>query len=147
MAGLEFMGEVPFTDVLMHGTVRDTSGRKMSKSLGNGIDPLDVVEQFGADAMRFTLVSAAALGSDMQLDHDDLEGSFKVGRNFANKIWNAVRFALGELTEVDLTRRPADTQLEVADRWILTRFGAACGNITGDLDRFQIGRASCRGRV
>ncbi len=142
MAGLEFMGEVPFTDVLMHGTVRDTSGRKMSKSLGNGIDPLDVVEQFGADAMRFTLVSAAALGSDMQLDHDDLEGSFKVGRNFANKIWNAVRFALGELTEADLTRRPADTRLEVADRWILTRFGAACGNITEDMDRFRLHEAA-----
>ncbi|MEE8488387.1 MAG: class I tRNA ligase family protein, partial [Gemmatimonadota bacterium] len=142
MAGLEFMGEVPFTDVLMHGTVRDASGRKMSKSLGNGIDPLDVVEQFGADAMRFTLVSAAALGTDMQLDHDDLEGSFKVGRNFANKIWNAVRFALSELTEVDLTRRPADTRLEVADRWILTRFGAASRNITEDLDRFRLHEAA-----
>jgi valyl-tRNA synthetase len=142
MAGLEFMGEVPFTDVLMHGTVRDAEGRKMSKSLGNGIDPLDVVEKFGADAMRFTLVSAAAIGTDMQLDHDDLEGSFKVGRNFANKIWNAVRFALGELTQEDLKRPPANTTLEVADRWILTRFAAASRKITEDLDRFRLHEAA-----
>ena len=80
-------------------TVRDGEGRKMSKSLGNGVDPLEVVESFGADAMRYTLVSAAAIGTDMQLDHADLEGSFRVGRNFANKIWNAVRFALGGLGE------------------------------------------------
>src|SRR5690606_1478789 len=78
VAGLEFMGQLPFTDVLMHGTVRDARGRKMSKSLGNGIDPLEVVEAFGADAMRYTLVSAAAVGTDMQLDHEDLEASFRV---------------------------------------------------------------------
>ncbi len=142
MAGLEFMGDIPFTNVLMHGTVRDASGRKMSKSLGNGIDPLDVVEQFGADAMRFTLVSAAALGTDMQLDHADLESSFKVGRNFANKIWNAGRFALGELTVEDLTRAPTDTRLELADQWILSRFGAAARKITQSLDRFRLHEAA-----
>ena len=144
MAGLEFMGELPFADVLMHGTVRDAEGRKMSKSLGNGIDPLEVVERFGADAMRYTLVSAAAIGTDMQLDQADLEGSFKVGRNFANKIWNAVRFALGELETDDFQRLPADTRLEVADRWILSRFGAAARGITGELDRFRLHDAAER---
>ena len=80
----------------------------MSKSLGNGIDPLRVVEMFGADAMRYTLVSAAALGTDLQLDHEDLESSFRVGRNFANKIWNVARFALGYLTSDDVARDPRD---------------------------------------
>lgn len=138
MAGLEFMGDIPFTDVLMHGTVRDALGRKMSKSLGNGIDPIDVVDQFGADAMRYTLLSAAAIGTDMQLDHSDLEGSFKVGRNFANKIWNAVRFALSGLTENDLDQHPADMRLEVADRWILTRFGIVARKITEDFEKFRL---------
>ena len=94
--------------------------------------------------MRFTLVSGAAIGTDMQLDHADIEGSFKVGRNFANKIWNAVRFALGELETGDLLRSPADTQLEVADEWILSRFGAAARGITGDLDRFRLHDAAER---
>ncbi|HSM08703.1 MAG TPA: valine--tRNA ligase [Gemmatimonadota bacterium] len=146
MAGIEFMGELPFTDVLMHGTVRDAQGRKMSKSLGNGIDPLEVVETFGADAMRYTLVSAAAVGTDMQLDHADLEGSFRVGRNFANKIWNAVRFALGGLTADDVGRDPlgpdVEPHLEVADRWILTRFTDAAASITGALDRFRLHEAA-----
>ncbi|TFG66598.1 MAG: valine--tRNA ligase, partial [Gemmatimonadales bacterium] len=105
---------------------------------GNGIDPIDVVEQFGADAMRYTLVSAASIGTDIQLDHSDLEASFKVGRNFANKIWNAARFALGGLTERDLAQLPSGTRLEVADRWILSRFGAASRKITEDLDRFRL---------
>ncbi|MDH3297211.1 MAG: valine--tRNA ligase [Gemmatimonadota bacterium] len=144
MAGLEFMGDLPFTDVLMHGTVRDAAGRKMSKSLGNGVDPLEVVEKFGADAMRYTLVSAAAIGTDMHLDHADLEGSFKVGRNFANKIWNAVRFALAELRAEDVNRSPADTRLEVADQWILSRFGSEAREITGDFDRFRLHEAAER---
>ncbi|MGD8496755.1 MAG: valine--tRNA ligase [Gemmatimonadales bacterium] len=142
MAGLEFMGEIPFSDVLMHGTVRDAQGRKMSKSLGNGIDPLEVVEQFGADAMRYTLVSAAAIGTDMQLDHEDLEGSFRVGRNFANKIWNAVRFALGGLEAEDVGRDPAQTELEVADRWILTRFAEASASITSTYEKFRLHEAA-----
>jgi valyl-tRNA synthetase len=142
MAGLEFMGDLPFTDVLMHGTVRDAQGRKMSKSLGNGVDPLEVVESFGADAMRYTLVSAAAIGTDMQLDHADLEGSFKVGRNFANKIWNAVRFALSGLNEDDLTRSPSDTALELADHWMLARLDSAVAEISDDLDRFRLHEAA-----
>ncbi|NNK48721.1 MAG: class I tRNA ligase family protein, partial [Gemmatimonadetes bacterium] len=138
MAGLEFVGELPFTDVLLHGTVRDASGRRMSKSLGNGVDPLEVVRLFGADAMRFTLVNAAALGTDLQLDHEDLESSFRVGRNFANKMWNAVRFGLGYLTEADVRANPLDTQLEVTDRWILDRFAATSASATDALERFRL---------
>ncbi|MDT8435120.1 MAG: valine--tRNA ligase [Gemmatimonadota bacterium] len=142
MAGLEFVGDLPFTDVLLHGTVRDARGRRMSKSLGNGVDPLEVVERFGADAMRFTLVSSAALGTDLQLDHEDLESSFRVGRNFANKIWNAARFALGHLAADDVERRPADLDLELADRWILDRFGRAVDAVTDGIARFRLHEAA-----
>ena len=138
MAGLEFVGELPFTDVLLHGTVRDGSGRRMSKSLGNGVDPLEVVGRFGADAMRFTLVNSAALGTDLQLDHEDLDSAFRVGRNFANKMWNAVRFGLGYLTEDDVGTNPLDTQLEVTDRWILDRFAATAVAATDALERFRL---------
>ncbi|MGB5303250.1 MAG: class I tRNA ligase family protein [Gemmatimonadota bacterium] len=138
MAGLEFAGGLPFTDVLLHGTVRDASGRRMSKSLGNGVDPLEVVQRFGADAMRFTLVNAAALGTDLQLDHEDLDSSFRVGRNFANKMWNAVRFGLGYLTEDDVGTNPLDTQLEVTDRWILDRFAVTSAAATDALERFRL---------
>jgi valyl-tRNA synthetase len=142
MAGLEFRGEIPFADVLLHGKVRDASGRRMSKSLGNGIDPLEVVERFGADAMRYTLVSAAALGTDIQLDHEDLESSFRVGRNFANKLWNAARFALGYLTPEDMARDPHATPLEVADRWILSRLARATEEVTDGLERFRLHEAA-----
>lgn len=138
MAGIEFRGELPFTDVLLHGTVRDAQGRRMSKSLGNGIDPLQVVEMFGADAMRYTLVSAAALGTDIQLDHEDLESSFRVGRNFANKIWNAARFALGYLSETDTSRDPEALELQLADRWILSRMSEAAGTVTDGLTKFRL---------
>jgi valyl-tRNA synthetase len=142
MAGLEFRGEIPFADVLLHGTVRDAHGRRMSKSLGNGIDPLQVVEKFGADAMRYTLVSAAALGTDLQLDHEDLESSFRVGRNFANKIWNAARFALGYLEAGDVDLDPESRELELADRWILSRFADAAAAATDDLERFRLHEAA-----
>jgi valyl-tRNA synthetase len=142
MAGLEFRGELPFTDVLLHGTVRDAQGRRMSKSLGNGIDPLRVVEMFGADAMRYTLVSAAALGTDLQLDHEDLESSFRVGRNFANKIWNVARFALGYLTSDDVARDPRDLELEIADRWILSRLTDATAAVTDSLTKFRLHEAA-----
>jgi valyl-tRNA synthetase len=142
MAGLEFAGDLPFTDVLLHGTVRDAQGRRMSKSLGNGIDPLEVVNLFGADAMRFTLVSAAALGTDLQLDHQDLESSFRVGRNFANKIWNAVRFALANVTEADGSTDPMTTDLELADRWILSRFARTSETVSGAFDRFRLHEAA-----
>ena len=142
MAGLEFAGDLPFTDVLLHGTVRDAQGRRMSKSLGNGIDPLEVVQRFGADAMRFTLVSSAALGTDLQLDHEDLDSSFRVGRNFANKMWNAVRFGLGYITDVDVATIPSDTRLELTDRWILARFAATAGSVTHALERYRLHEAA-----
>jgi valyl-tRNA synthetase len=142
MAGLEFRGELPFTDVLLHGTVRDAQGRRMSKSLGNGIDPLRVVEMFGADAMRYTLVSAAALGTDLQLDHEDLESSFRVGRNFANKIWNVARFALGYLNSEDVARDPRDLELEIADRWILSRLSDSTRAVTESLTKFRLHEAA-----
>jgi valyl-tRNA synthetase len=138
MAGLEFMDDLPFTDVLLHGTVRDARGRRMSKSLGNGIDPLEVVELFGADAMRHTLVNAAALGTDLQLDNEDLEGAFRVGRNFTNKMWNAVRFTLPYLAAEDLRRPPDRASLELTDRWILSRFATAAASVTDALERFRL---------
>jgi valyl-tRNA synthetase len=111
----------------------------MSKSLGNGIDPLHVVEEYGADAMRFTLVNQAAIGTDISLDPDDVEGSFANGRNFANKIWNAGRFALSSLGETPV--RPLEEvagNLELEDRWILSRLNHAVVATTEDLERFRL---------
>ena len=99
MSGLEFMGEPPYTRIYLHGVVRDTQHRKMSKSLGNGIDPLEVVDRYGADALRYSLISGMSVGTDVILDPDDLESSFAPGRNFANKLWNAGRFILSNLPE------------------------------------------------
>ena len=140
MAGLEFMGELPFTDVLLNGTVRDHLGRRMSKSLGNGIDPLEVVELYGADAMRFTLIRGAPLGTDLQLNDEDLEEAFRPGRNLANKIWNAARFALPHI-------RPSDTAVgrdsdELADRWIRSRFTRVLREATAAYDGFRLHEAA-----
>ncbi len=138
MAGLEFTGELPFTDVVLNGMVRDHRGRTMSKSLGNGIDPMEVVDRFGADAMRYTIVSRAALGTDIQLNYQDLEEAFRVGRNFGNKIWNAARLALSLLEEEDLERDPSEEELELADRWILSRFRGAAGDVTEALEAYRM---------
>ncbi|HEU4563295.1 MAG TPA: valine--tRNA ligase, partial [Gemmatimonadaceae bacterium] len=127
MAGYEFMGDRPFHTVYLHGTVRDTQHRKMSKSLGNGIDPLDVVRLFGADALRYTVISGMGMGADLILDPNDLEKSFTPGRNFATKLWNIGRFLLGNLgaepvpalADIDASR------LTRADAWILDRLNAA----------------------
>ena len=139
MAGYEFRGEAPFTDVFLHGTVRDAKGRKMSKSLGNGIDPLEVVDRFGADALRWTVLSMCGVGTDIHLDHEDLEGAFSPGRNFANKLWNAGRFTLmsvGEGAVKPLAEVEGD--LETTDRWILSRFHRAAGAMTDGLHRFRL---------
>ncbi|MDA0311449.1 MAG: valine--tRNA ligase [Gemmatimonadetes bacterium] len=139
MMGYEFFGEPPFTEVYLHGTVRDAKGRKMSKSLGNGIDPLDVVRDYGADAMRYTLISQAAVGTDISLDHEDVEASFANGRNFANKIWNAGRFALlslGDGPVKPLSEVEADLALE--DRWILSRVERAAQTATDGLERYRL---------
>jgi valyl-tRNA synthetase len=138
MAGYEFMGEAPFTRVLLHGTVRDRLGRRMSKSRGNGIDPLEVVDLFGADALRFTVLSAAAVGTDIQLDQEDLEGSFSPGRNFANKLWNAGRFALMTLGDDPVpTVGDVSGALELEDRWILSRLQRTTESVTEGLERFR----------
>jgi valyl-tRNA synthetase len=143
MAGFEFMGELPFSEVYLNGTVRDAQGRKMSKSLGNGIDPLEVVEKFGADALRYTVISGSGLGTDLLLNHENLEETFAPGRNFANKIWNAGRFALmnvqdAEVQTVDAVR----DHLEVADRWILSRLSVAVRDVNRSLEAFRFQEAA-----
>ena len=145
MSGYAFMGEPPFTAVYLHGTVRDAQGRKMSKSLGNGIDPLEVVDLFGADALRFTLLSSAGVGTDIHLDHEDVEGSFAPGRNFANKVWNAGRFALMNLGDQPVrTPRQVEAHLEGPDRWILSRLQGAAQGMTSELERFRLKEATDR---
>jgi valyl-tRNA synthetase len=139
MAGYEFLGEPPFTQVYLNGMVRDALGRKMSKSLGNGIDPLHVVQEYGADAMRFTLINQAAVGTDILLDHEDVEGSFANGRNFANKIWNAGRFALMSMGDGPVrSLAEVSDHLELEDRWILSRLQHAAAATTQDLERFRL---------
>ena len=138
MAGFAFVGEAPFHTVYLHGTARDTQGRKMSKSLGNGIDPLDVIRLYGADALRYTLVAGMGLGADVFLDPADLEKTFAPGRNFATKLWNIGRFLLTNVgTDAVL---PLDDvkpgQLSRADAWILERLDAAvreCDRALGPL--------------
>jgi len=136
MAGCEFMGEIPFTDVLLNGTVRDHLGRRMSKSLGNGIDPLQVVEAYGADAMRFTLVRGSPLGTDLQLNNEDLEEAFRPGRNFSNKMWNAARFALPHVRPVE--DEPLVAGDELADRWILSRLARVSREIDEAFESFRL---------
>jgi valyl-tRNA synthetase len=127
MAGYAFMGDAPFHSVYLHGTARDTQGRKMSKSLGNGIDPMDVVQLYGADALRYTLVAGMGLGADVILDPADLEKSFATGRNFATKLWNIGRFLLSNVG-TDPVRDFASIrpdELARADSWILDKLDAA----------------------
>jgi len=148
MSGCEFMGEVPFDTVYLHGTVRDTQHRKMSKSLGNGIDPLDVVARYGADALRYVILSGMAVGTDLILDPADLETSFASGRNFANKLWNAGRFILSNLDgpprpiagdHADVVR-PAE--LTLADRWIMARCDATVREATAAYEKFRLNDAA-----
>ncbi len=152
MAGLHFMGDVPYTDIYLHGTVRDTQHRKMSKSLGNGIDPLEVVQRYGADALRYSLVSGMSVGTDVILDPNDLEASFAPGRNFANKLWNAGRFILSNLAPGGRAAalrplaggpdavRPGD--LTLADRWILARCDATVREATEAYEKFRLNEAA-----
>lgn len=127
MAGYAFMDQAPFHTVYLHGTVRDTNHVKMSKSLGNGIDPLDVVEAYGADALRYTVISGMGMGADLILNPDDLEKSFAPGRNFATKLWNIGRFLLTHVgtDSVDTIESLNSESLTRADRWILGRLNVA----------------------
>jgi valyl-tRNA synthetase len=148
MAGIEFMGDVPFSNVYLTGTVRDMQGRKMSKSLGNGIDPLEVVRLYGADALRYTVIDGQGFGTDLKMDPTNLEETFKPGRNFANKIWNAGRLVLMNLE--GQTVRPLEevaASLELADRWILARLSAATRDITRQLETFRFHEAAEAGHA
>ena len=126
-AGYAFTGDAPFHTVYLHGTVRDTQHRKMSKSLGNGIDPLDVIALYGADALRWTVIAGLGMGTDVMLDPDDLEKSFAPGRNFVTKLWNIGRFLLQNIGEhAPPPLASLDTKsLLPADAWILSRLDAA----------------------
>jgi valyl-tRNA synthetase len=145
MSGYHFMERLPFTTVYLTGTVRDTKHRKMSKSLGNGIDPRDVVQLYGTDALRWTLIGGGSLGADVIVDPDDLESTFAPGRNFANKLWNIGRFILSQLPRdvatIDSVKR---TSLTLADRWILSRAQATIREATASLEQFRLDEAAKR---
>ncbi|MBP2667753.1 MAG: Valyl-tRNA synthetase, partial [Firmicutes bacterium] len=134
--GIEFMHEVPFRHVFIHGLVRDSQGRKMSKSLGNGIDPLEVIEKNGADTLRFTLVTGNTPGNDMRFYWERVESS----RNFANKIWNASRFVLMNLEDFD-PETPCG-ELTLSDRWILSRYAQTVSGVTENMEQFELGEAA-----
>ena len=136
MMGLKFMGEVPFRDVYIHALVRDAEGQKMSKSKGNVIDPLHVMEQFGTDALRFTLASMASPGRDIKLAEERIEGY----RNFANKIWNATRFSLMNLDGPRTANAPAERSFP--DRWILSRLNHTIQVVTAELEAYRFDRAA-----
>ncbi len=135
-SGLEQTGRVPFDTVLIHGLVRDAQGRKMSKSLGNGIDPLEVIDQYGADALRFTLATGNSPGNDMRFSDTRVEAS----RNFANKIWNAARFILMNLSD-DEPAPHIPENLALEDKWILSRFNALAMGVTDALEKYELGMA------
>ncbi len=135
-SGLEQMGEVPFDTVLIHGLVRDAQGRKMSKSLGNGIDPLEIIDTYGADALRFTLATGNSPGNDMRFSDEKVTAS----RNFANKLWNASRFILMNLDE-DIAPQTLPETLSVEDKWFLTKFNNLVKEVTENLDKFELGMA------
>lgn len=136
-SGYEQMGAKPFDAVLFTGLVRDDQGRKMSKSLGNGIDPLEVIDQYGADALRFTLATGNTPGNDMRFYYKRVEAN----RNFANKIWNASRFILMNMPE-DGVKKPDESQLTDADRWILSKVNTLAKDVTENLDKYEIGVAA-----
>ena len=135
-SGLEYTGKAPFNTVLFHGIVRDDQGRKMSKSLGNGIDPLEEIDKYGADALRFTLATGNTPGNDMRYSSDRVSAS----RNFANKIWNAARFLLMNLPDDEPAPHIPDN-LSIQDKWILSKFNSLVRDVTDNLDKFELGLA------
>ena len=136
-SGLEHMGEVPFKTVLIHGLVRDSQGRKMSKSLGNGIDPLEVIDKYGADALRFTLITGNAPGNDMRFYWERVEES----RNFANKVWNASRFIMMNLPEEGV-KEVSEEALTDADKWILSKVNTLVKDVTENMEKYELGIAA-----
>lgn len=136
--GMENMKEKPFSTVFIHGLVRDAQGRKMSKSLGNGIDPLDIIDKYGADALRFALLSGIAPGNDMRFSPEKIEAA----RNFTNKIWNASRFALMNIPEtLEDTALPPVTALRLEDKWILSELNSLIAEVTENLEKYELGIA------
>ncbi len=138
-SGLEHMGEKPFSTVFIHGLVRDAQGRKMSKSLGNGIDPLKVIDEYGADALRFALATGNAPGNDMRFSDEKIEAA----RNFANKLWNASRFVLMNLTESDeeLLAPANESDLTIEDKWILSKFNRLAKSVNDNIANYEVGVA------
>ena len=139
-SGMEHMGKEPFRTVFIHGLVRDAQGRKMSKSLGNGIDPLEIIDRYGADALRFALVSGNAPGNDMRFSDEKIESA----RNFANKLWNASRFVLMNLPEEDdpsLFTLPPVAELSAEDKWVLTRLAELSRTVNDSMDHYELGVA------
>ena len=138
-SGLEYTGKIPFDTVLIHGLVRDAQGRKMSKSLGNGIDPLEIVSKYGADALRYALATGNSPGNDMRFYVERCEAM----RNFANKIWNASRYVMMNL-QITENRLPDADRLEQEDKWILTKLNDLIGDVTENLDRYELGVAAAK---
>ncbi len=135
-SGLEHMDAIPFNTVFYHGLIRDAQGRKMSKSLGNGVDPLDIIAEYGADALRFTLVTGNSPGNDMRFSEEKVAAS----RNFANKIWNAARFILMNIEGKDIECTLPE-KLFTSDKWILNRFNSVTAAVTENLEKFELGMA------
>lgn len=138
IAGMHFMNEIPFKDVYFTSTVRDTLGRKMSKSLGNSPDPLDLINEYGADALRFTMTYISPLGQDVHFSNEMVE----IGRNFANKIWNAGRFLLMNAQNIKINYSLKDKYIDFTDKWIYSRFHKTIKEFTEALDRFEVNAAS-----
>ena len=136
-SGLEQMGEIPFKDVLFHGLVRAADGRKMSKSLGNGVDPLEVIEKYGADALRLTLVTGNAPGNDMRFYYERVEAN----RNFGNKLWNAARFIMMNYEGENINLTVANDDLTPADKWILSKVNTLAKEVTDNMDKYELGVA------
>ena len=136
-SGCEQMGQTPFDTVLIHGLVRDAQGRKMSKSLGNGVDPLEIISQYGADTLRFALATGNSPGNDMRFSDEKVKSS----RNFANKIWNASRFILMNLTEGEITEAKLPEKLETEDKWVVSLYNTLVKEVTENLEKFELGIA------
>ena len=135
-SALEYTDSIPFDTVLIHGLVRDEQGRKMSKSLGNGVDPLEIIDNYGADALRYALVMGNSPGNDMRYSDKKVEAA----RNFANKLWNASRFALMNLT-IDKVQLPDTVSLKAEDKWILSKLNTLISEVTANLDKYELGVA------
>lgn len=139
-SGLEHMGEKPFSEVLIHGIVRDALGRKMSKSLGNGVDPLLLIDKYGADSLRYSLINGISAGGDIRFSEDKMESY----RNFMNKIWNASRFVLMNCENVEIKELSEIKKLTLADKWILSRLNSATQAVTKFMDKYEVGLAAAR---